>query len=460
LAPSAADQRLVRRAVTLIDRPRRKTAAPFLPAGRKIYVSRDQTGLCDALCPALSGAGLSAEAFSLSEALPDFSDAGGLLILADPRPENPAALLKSALLAASKAAGALAASAAAGAGLFGAVTRLDGALGFGGRSDSDPLPGGLFGLVKCAAIEWPTVACRALDVDPSWSDLDAVAAEVIEELFCAEENVETGLGKDSRRVPELHQAPPAAGAAKTPDLSPEDVVLITGGARGVTAEAAVALARSAAPTLVLLGRSAAPEPEPAWLRGISTEADVKKAVLENLFSGGRPSPAQLEEAYRKIAAGREISRNLARMEEAGARVRYFSADIRNETMLDSVLEEVRTFYGPVSALIHGAGVLDDRLIVDKTGEQFDRVFSTKVDGLLSVLSATGKDPVRSIILFSSVAARFGNRGQADYAMANEVLNKIAAKEARTRAGCRVCATSRYSDSCLARRLPPRCASSW
>jgi hypothetical protein len=108
-------------------------------------------------------------------------------------------------------------------------------------------------------------------------------------------------------------------------------------------------------------------------------------------------------------------------------------------MLGSILEEVRAFYGPVTAVIHGAGVLDDHLIVDKTGEQFDRVFSTKVEGLLSVLAAAEKDPLRSIVLFSSVAARFGNRGQADYAMANEVLNKIAKREAEARTGCRVCA---------------------
>jgi hypothetical protein len=40
-------------------------------------------------------------------------------------------------------------------------------------------------------------------------------------------------------------------------------------------------------------------------------------------------------------------------------------------------------------------------------------------------------------LFSSSTARFGRKGQIDYAMANETLNKMAVVEARRRPGCRV-----------------------
>jgi hypothetical protein len=70
-------------------------------------------------------------------------------------------------------------------------------------------------------------------------------------------------------------------------------------------------------------------------------------------------------------------------------------------------------------------VLHDRLIVDKTVEQFRQVYATKVDGLKNLLSATQSDHLRHLgRLFSSVSARTGNTGQCDYAMANEALNKI------------------------------------
>ena len=51
--------------------------------------------------------------------------------------------------------------------------------------------------------------------------------------------------------------------------------------------------------------------------------------------------------------------------------------------------------------------------------------------------ATPGDDLRFIALFSSTTGRFGRIGQVDYAVANEVLNKIAQVEARRRPGCRV-----------------------
>ena len=112
-------------------------------------------------------------------------------------------------------------------------------------------------------------------------------------------------------------------------------------------------------------------------------------------------------------------------------------DVRDPALVTRVLDAVRSEYGPVKALIHGAGVLEDRLIVDKTPEQFARVFATKAESLEVLLNALKDEPLSYLILFSSVAARMGNRGQADYAMANEVLNKIAQKTALARPLCRV-----------------------
>jgi hypothetical protein len=82
-------------------------------------------------------------------------------------------------------------------------------------------------------------------------------------------------------------------------------------------------------------------------------------------------------------------------------------------------------------------VLADRLILDKSAEQFEQVYSTKVSGLSSLLNATRNDQLRFIALFSSSTGRFGRVGQVDYAVANEVLNKMAQVEARQRTGCRV-----------------------
>ena len=97
----------------------------------------------------------------------------------------------------------------------------------------------------------------------------------------------------------------------------------------------------------------------------------------------------------------------------------------------------RESLGPIRGFVHGAGVLADRLIQDKTLEQFKQVYSTKVEGLQALLAATQNDDLRLMVMFSSSTARFGRKGQCDYAIANEVLNKIAQAQARQRPDCRV-----------------------
>ena len=107
----------------------------------------------------------------------------------------------------------------------------------------------------------------------------------------------------------------------------------------------------------------------------------------------------------------------------------------NPAALSETLAEVRSDWGPITGIVHGAGVLADALIAVKTDDQFSRVFDPKVEGLRSLLAATADDPLEVLCAFSSVAAQFGNPGQCDYAMANEVLNQVLSAEQARRTGC-------------------------
>ena len=106
--------------------------------------------------------------------------------------------------------------------------------------------------------------------------------------------------------------------------------------------------------------------------------------------------------------------------------------------MGAALDEVRQQWGPISGIVHGAGVLRDKTIAEITPDRVADVFAPKVTGLSVLLDATKDDPVGLIALFTSIAAREGNAGQVAYAAANEVLNKVAAAEAARRGdGCRV-----------------------
>jgi hypothetical protein len=129
------------------------------------------------------------------------------------------------------------------------------------------------------------------------------------------------------------------------------------------------------------------------------------------------------------------------MKAAGSEVRYLAVDVQNAGAISTALDAVRKDWGKITAVVHAAGVLADKRIHEKTDEQFDRVFDTKVVGLRALLAATANDPLTAVCLFSSIAARTGNLGQCDYAMANEVLNLVGCAE-RTKRG----------DACVVRSI--------
>jgi len=115
---------------------------------------------------------------------------------------------------------------------------------------------------------------------------------------------------------------------------------------------------------------------------------------------------------------------LGGLRETAASVRYHAADVRDAAAVSAVIGDVYARHGRLDGVIHGAGVLEDRLVSDKSPESFARVYATKVDGAWALVSGL-RDDVRFLVLFGSVSGVFGNRGQADYAAANDALDGIA-----------------------------------
>jgi len=414
------------------------SAAPLKIAGNKtVFVTEDNTGLSENIAEALVKLGINTAKINLAELKPNnqVSDAAGLIIVQDPESRNMEQDLKDAFALAKHLAPNLLDAASEGDALFATVSRMDGAFGFRQAEAIHPIQGGLAGLAKTAAIEWENVCCHAIDISANHSDLSEIAAAVAKEILTPGP-VEIGLDSESRCTLTLESKSYPAGQI---GLDSDDVIIVSGGARGITSAAALALARHTRPSLVLLGRSPNPVAEPLWLLSLEDEVTIKKAILENEFKGTTPSPSETEKVYKSYMTNREISRNLAVLKSTGASVQYFSVDIRNFEAVRTIIDAIRLDQGPITGIIHGAGVLEDRLIIDKTPDQFERVFDTKVMGLKNLVKATHHDALKYLVVFSSVAARFGNKGQVDYAVANEVLNKIAQAESFRRDDCRVVA---------------------
>ena len=290
-----------------------------------------------------------------------------------------------------------------------------------------PVHAALRGMAKTLALEWPGVRSASIELETGAASPRELAKRILAELAMpgesAAEIVYDGAERKTR-------APRVAGLADTGaaiELGPDSVLLLTGGARGITAEVAVDLANRYKPTVVLWGRSPAPsEQESDATRGRTSPQELKAALIAEAEARGEDKtlPA-IEARYRALLKEREIRRTLDRVRDAGARALYRAVDTRREGEVASALRACREELGTIDVVVHGAGLIEDKLVTQKSRESFDRVFDTKVEGALALAKGLANEDVKALVLFASAAGTFGNRGQFDYAGANEVLTELA-----------------------------------
>ena len=303
----------------------------------------------------------------------------------------------------------------------------------GSNSDDAVWSTGIAALAKTAAREWPSTNLKAIDIATNGRTKESIAESIFVELMAGGPETEVGMVDDARVT---LQAVAAAPVAETnyPPLCDGDVVVVSGGARGVTAACLQELTAQTRLKFAILARTELLE-DPDCVRDCSSDGEMKKALLASHQSNGRKvSPLELNGEVGRIMAAREARDNIAKLESAGAIVNYMVVDVSDKQAVDRAMDEVRASLGPIRGVIHAAGVLADKPIHEKTDDQFMRVFNTKVQGFQNLLAATRDDQLSHLVCFSSVAARTGNPGQVDYAMANEILNRVCQQERVRRAG--------------------------
>ncbi|WP_240805398.1 type I polyketide synthase [Streptomyces sp. A1547] len=286
---------------------------------------------------------------------------------------------------------------------------------------------GLHGFARSAALEFPGSLIRAVEVGAK-EDPERVAAQLLAELGDVHgDGSSVGYTADGVRITRRPVPAPLAAASGdgAPPLDARSVVLLTGGARGITARTALALARATGCHVELVGRT----PLPAAGADRFAQATDRVALRAALIADGLRKPAEIEAAASRILAEREVRATLSALDAVAASVRYHRADVTDEQAVRAVVADVRERHGRLDGIVHGAGVLHDGLLRDKQPAAFAEVFTTKVTGARNLAAAAaehGPGPApRFLALFGSVSGVYGNRGQTDYAAANDALDSLA-----------------------------------
>lgn len=219
---------------------------------------------------------------------------------------------------------------------------------------------------------------------------DAIAADVAATVGFSEVHYDQS---GARAVPVLRAVADTDDGDASLPLAASDVLLVSGGGKGITAECALALARQTGASIGLLGRS-----DPA--------------------------------------SDAELAANLSRMDAARVTYAYVRADVTSATEVKSAVAQITAALGPVTALLHGAGRNEPVPLALLDEVAFRRTLAPKIGGLEALLAAVDPAALKLVVTFGSIIGRAGLRGQADYATANDWLTDLTRQLQRTNPHCR------------------------
>ncbi len=297
----------------------------------------------------------------------------------------------------------------------------DGAYGFRNPTADGYKAGIVSGATKSFAREYPDTRVRMLDFHP---DLSAgLQAELIMRSLIEDFSLETGIDKDGhlnavRLVPLSEEIP-------EPGTRSGDVVLVSGGAGGITAACIKRLAEQHPLTFFILDRTVVtPRAEQLAAFGPGQWEEEKRRIVEEMKREGvTPTPVKVERQLGALRAEAEAYRNISHLRSLGCEVILRSMDIRDADAVDRAVQEAGEICGRVDVVIHAAGIDISKALRGKSIEQIENVVSVKVDGMLRLLDSLKRRglPPRRIVGFGSVSGRFGNLAQIDYSAANDGL---------------------------------------
>jgi len=301
------------------------------------------------------------------------------------------------------------------------VLALDGRLGMTGALNIDEDRIGTVGLCKSIGREMSQLHTLSLDLSPELP-VAAKLSAVFEAVLNPPDMKELGIDSEGRWTISLQAADLTSHQmAATPPCDSDSVIVVTGGGDGVTAYVSKQFA-SVRPTFVILGRT--PLPEEADFPYLELDEKVLRTRLLQEADKSSLNLAAIERRVRRYQKQARIHQNLTALREQGAKVDYLLADVANTQEFEEAIDSIYQRHGRIDGVLHGAGVIRDKLLADKSLEAFRSVYSTKVDSARTLARKLRPEGLRFLVFFSSVASRFGNYGQCDYSAANEYLNKL------------------------------------
>ena len=312
-------------------------------------------------------------------------------------------------------------------GIVASITALDGRHGNRGERFNS-LQSAATGVTKSYSFEQPHLRCRAFDLHPELILQADQAAQIIDEdLFELGGDIEIAIDRDLRRWTLVAFAEDLESPREP--LTNADTWIVSGGGSGVTAASIIGVSKAspdAGAHFVLLGRSSLIEECQSWIGWSEQQLTDEKMALRQTMTDaseeGKVTMVEWNKEWQNYTRSLDIFNTIQQITSTGNSAQYCSVNV---TDAEGLAELGANLGRKITGILHGAGLEDSKLVNDKSHQIFNNVVRVKVDGwraLLGAVHASGSDNPNFACCFTSVAGRFGNGGQTDYAAANCVLD--------------------------------------
>ena len=311
---------------------------------------------------------------------------------------------------------------------FAVNTKIDGTFGYTTKDEFNPIVGALTGGTTCFrkdVYERTGAISKLMDFEPTATP-DEIAQKTMDEVLHGDMRLMIGT-RDNVRSTILSLPTRLDRSVKHFDLAGKSIIF-TGSGRGIGAMLSQKIAAQYHSKIIVLDIIEIQDKTPLWASMNEAElAALKKQIWEDLKADKtkKATPVMLERAFGRVKDSITLYNNLQKLRDLGSEVEYYHCDVTNSSMVKEVCTKIKAKNGRVDGLIHFAGLERSKLIYDKDPAEYYRIFDVKATSFASFLANNIVRDDGFFAFASSIAGKYGNLGQSDYASANDYLAKSA-----------------------------------
>ncbi|WP_432662353.1 SDR family NAD(P)-dependent oxidoreductase [Wukongibacter baidiensis] len=307
-----------------------------------------------------------------------------------------------------------------------AATSTGGIFGLEEGTSLNPIGGITSGFVKSLYKEIPTINAKVVDFTDT-KNIEGMIEILSKEFSLIEQLVEIGYVNGRRKTICIVPKEVQVERKEQPyNITSEDVILVTGGGRGINYEFAKGLAEIHNPTIVVSGRTKFPSEDEIWIKMSDEEfINYEKVFLkETKLKNTKLTPIEIKQRFGKIKAARELFNNVKKAKEKGYKLYYVACDVVDNKAVVEMAEEIEKRFGRVTAIVNGAGLPSFGRLPKKPEQHSLNVVRVKAHGFYNLYHAFKESPLKFFLSIGSISGRFGMDGQVDYVAGADIIAKM------------------------------------